>query len=119
MSLSCSCDSGDDYDWYYTHPSDYSMLTTKRGRRCSSCKSMVKVDTITAEFERTRYFKTDIEERIYGDGADVPMPSLFLCEECADLYFNLMELGFECVSPEDNMRELVNEYAETYGPEKK
>lgn len=117
MTLSCSCDSDDDCDWYCTYPCDYSTLDTKRGRRCSSCKTIIKTGLITAKFERERRAKTDIEERIYGDGCDVPMPSLFLCEQCADLYFSLMELGFECVSPEENMRDLVKEYAEIYGPQ--
>jgi hypothetical protein len=37
---------------------------------------------------------------------------MFHCEVCADLFFSLRELGFECVAPDENMRELVLEYAE-------
>ena len=107
-----------DYAWYCTQPSDYSTLRTKRGRRCCSCNALIKVGSISLEFERERYAKTDIEDRIYGDGPDVPMPSQFHCETCADLYLSLTELGFECVSPDEDMRELVKDYAIEYGPVK-
>lgn len=37
------------------------------------------------------------------------------CLRCADLYFSFEDLGFECVSPYENMVELAKQYAETYG----
>jgi hypothetical protein len=55
-----------------------------------------------------------IKEKIYGEGNEVPMTPKWMCERCGDLYFSLTELGF-CVSLDDDMRELVKEYAETYG----
>jgi hypothetical protein len=72
------------------------------------------INTPIAEFTRTRPVRDDVEERIYGEDGEIHLASMFLCEECADLYFNLSELGYECISPEDNMRELVTEYAETH-----
>lgn len=42
------------------------------------------------------------------------LASHWLCEICADLFFNLDALGF-CPGPEDDMRELVKEYADYYG----
>jgi type II secretory ATPase GspE/PulE/Tfp pilus assembly ATPase PilB-like protein len=73
-------------------------------------------DTVT-EHTRSRDSKTDIEYEIYGEGPDaIPLASMYLCETCSDLYFSLRELGFECVTPDENMRELVAEYAELNRP---
>lgn len=112
MPLSCSCeysgDYGDDFIWHHL-PNDYSMYDKKRGRRCISCKSVIiRRGDLCAEFERERSVNTDIEEKIYGDS--VPLASVFLCEHCADIYFSLEELGFECIFPDENMNELLKEY---------
>jgi hypothetical protein len=48
---------------------------------------------------------------IYGDDAELPLAPYFLCETCADLWFSLYELGFECVSPDENIRHVVADYA--------
>ena len=37
------------------------------------------------------------------------MASKYMCENCSDIFFNLYELGF-CVSIEDNMNDLLEEY---------
>ncbi|NCA72011.1 MAG: hypothetical protein EOM91_18420 [Sphingobacteriia bacterium] len=112
MTLSCTCHDDDgDYEWLLHSPSDYSTLNTNRRKRCKSCGTLIDVGAIVARFERNRYSRTDIEERIYGEGPDVPMAEWYHCEDCADQYFNLTELGF-CVQPDDNMRELVREYAQ-------
>lgn len=111
MTLSCYCDS--DMDWWHYGCDDYSTLVAKRGRRCVSCKRWIKPGATVARFERARISASDIEWRIYGD--EVPMPPLFMCEGCADLYFSLDELGF-CISlGGKSMRELVKEYADVYG----
>lgn len=112
MSLSCSCDTDDDCEWMYFSPSDYSTLNTTRRKRCKSCGTLIEVGAIVATFERKRYARTDIEERIYGEGeCAIPLAEWYHCETCADLYFSLVELGF-CVQPDDNMHELVREYAQ-------
>lgn len=113
MPLSCTCPEGeDDADSWYWPPEDYSeMPHRKRRARCQSCKAFINSGTMVAYFRRTRCPKTDIEERIFGwDSAAVSLAPIFLCEECADLFFSLTELGF-CVSPYENQKELVNEYA--------
>lgn len=66
------------------------------------------------KFVRWRYPKNEIEDRIYGDGAEIPMSPYWMCEACGDQYFNLTALGF-CVVPDDNMFELLKEYVEEYG----
>jgi predicted RNA-binding Zn-ribbon protein involved in translation (DUF1610 family) len=115
MSLSCSCDY-DGYGPYYYPPDDYSVMPdNKRRKRCSSCGTLIEHGSTVAEFTRDRCPQSDIEESIYGDGPSVPLASVFLCETCADLYFSFYELGFECVSPYDNMRDLLKDYAALRG----
>lgn len=116
MPLTCSCDyDGDEPAWYVYSPSDYSeMPIFKRRRRCSSCDELIDGGAIVAKFNRSRCPRSDIEEAIYGDGPTIPLATQYICETCADLYFSLYELGFECVTPDENMRELVREYAETF-----
>ena len=114
MPLSCSCyfDPYDDGVWNFHAPDDYQPLARRRAVRCASCKALIKPGDTTIQFTRWRGVASDIEARIYGDDGEVPLGPLFHCEVCADLYFSLSELGFECVAPDENMRELVQEYAE-------
>lgn len=109
MSLSCEC--GDDGDWWYFQPEDYSMLETKRWRKCCSCKALIRPGDLCLKFKCERHPQYEIEERIYGD--EVPMPAKFMCESCADQYFNLDALGF-CIQLTDNMMDLLREYREVY-----
>ena len=112
MSLSCYCGYPDDCDWFWFEPDDYSSMPLRKRRvRCHSCSDLIDTGSIVTEFNRFRYPITDVEVSIYGDGADVSLASWFMCERCSDLYFSLTELGY-CVSAEDDMRELVREYAE-------
>ncbi len=114
MGLSCSCGDYDDYDWYHFGPTggDYTTLSTKRSRRCCSCKDRISIGDLCTRFERARGPLTDIEERICGD--EVPLAPWFMCEACSDQYFNLVELGF-CFSLGDNMDDLRKEYVEMQG----
>ena len=113
MGLSCSCDYGDEYAWYYTAPDDYQELSTKRCRRCSSCKQRIAVGDLCAEFPRHREARHEVEIAIYGEGdiESIWLASYWLCETCADLWFSLDELGFKCVAPDEHMPTLVQEYA--------
>lgn len=114
MGLMCECDT----DWYPV-PGDwmwsggsgaYVPLTTKRRKRCCSCKDLIDVGALTIEHPRARVPDTDIEIKIYGDDGEIPIASDWMCERCGDLYLSLDELGY-CVNPRDDMRELVKEYA--------
>ena len=109
MPLSCDCDC--DGDWFYMGPSDYSVLNTKRSRKCCSCGAKIQPGDTVNRYQRFRGPNNDIEERIYGD--EVPMSDKYHCEECADLYWNLDALGY-CVLLDDNMRSLIKEYAEMH-----
>lgn len=113
MGLSCSC--SEDGDWWYFPPDDYSTLAAKRGRRCCSCREWIRPGATVAKFIRERAYENDIEWRIHGD--EVPMAPLFMCERCADLFFSLDELGY-CINLNDDMRDLVRQYAEMKADER-
>lgn len=113
MPLACGYYDGD-FEWYYVVPHDYTVAQpTRSGRRKKcSCGTFINPGELCAEFDRSRNSRNEIEERIYGDA--VPLANRFLCERCADLYFSLTELGFDQVSPNENMIELAKEYAAVY-----
>jgi len=114
MPLSCSCEEWEDADWYCWSPTNYSKMPKRRARvRCASCKKLIDAGTVVAVFSRSREARTEIECNIYGEGdpESISLADGYLCEECADLFFSLDELGF-CVSPYENQRELVKEYAD-------
>lgn len=109
MPLICSCPDFDPDDtWWYYGYSEYIELKTQRGRRCCSCKNIIKPGSICTEHNRCRQPITWVEEIIYDD--QVPMAFHYMCERCSDLFFSLVELGY-CVSPGENMSELVKEYS--------
>jgi hypothetical protein len=68
-------------------------------------------ETVT-RFKRTRNARSDVEIAIYGEGDTITLAPKYLCERCSDLYFSLHELGFKCVDPNENMLDLVKQYAE-------
>ena len=114
MSLSCSCPDWDEVDGFgYYEPSDYSTYPEfKRGKRCSSCQQVVlNSGDLCTKFQRFRYPRTEIEEKIYGEGNQIPLADWYMCEACSDQFFNLEALGF-CVVLGDNMMELLEEYKE-------
>lgn len=111
MGLTCDC--GDDYEWWYQTPDDYSVFGRKRATRCRSCGALVCAGETVLRFIRWRAPRCDFEERFHGD--EVLLAPAYYCERCADLFWSLKELGF-CINLDDDMRELVKEYAELYGP---
>ena len=111
MPLYCECPS-DDHEYFYEEPTE-KPFEGKRGKRCKSCKTMVKPGELALIFPVWRQARTDIEDRIHGD--EVPLTDRVLCETCGDLWSALEEKGF-CLTLGDNMHELVAEYARVYGP---
>lgn len=111
MPLSCYCDG--DGDWFHEPPDDYSVLDTKRCRKCASCRERIPVGALVLKMRCWRYYKDEIEHRIHGycDDAEIEMPYRYLCERCGDLYLSLDELGF-CLNLGEDMRELVRDYAD-------
>ena len=113
MPLSCSC-SSEESDWYYEPPRDYRTYpVTARRKKCSSCGDCIKAMATCTEFKRYRFYKTDVENKIFGDDGEIWLASMWLCERCSDLYFSFAEVGYDCVGPWENMLELAQEYAET------
>lgn len=96
MSLSCYCES-DEADWYFEAADDFIDLATKRGRKCSSCRTKIKPGETALEFKRWRPpsgCNWIIEEAIHGD--QVPLASWYMCEACGGLFLSVQELGMCC-----------------------
>lgn len=109
--LSCSCDDWDDADWWY-ETREVKPLATKRWRKCHSCRDLIRPGDDAMEIVRWRNPGYDtIEERIYGEGGEVPMASWWLCDRCAGLYESLDDLGF-CDLLGQDLRATAREYAE-------
>ena len=116
MPLTCYCDWEGDIDTiWFEPPDDYSKLNTKRRKRCSSCGDLIDVGAIVIEWRRWRHPQDDVQLNIYAEDAELDLAPAYNCERCADLYWSLQDLGFECVLGDEDMVELVKEYAETYG----
>lgn len=112
MSLSCYCDV-DDADWYYEAGDNFSLLDTKRSRKCCSCGAKLTPGSEVLRFMRYRHAAYDsIEEKIFGEGNEIYLADWFMCETCGGLYMALNELGFCCDLGHDDMRELAKEYGQ-------
>ena len=105
--LSCSCNYDDD-GWWYRTPNDFTTLNATRRKRCCSCKKLVDIGAVCVRLDRARSANTDIEERIWGD-SEIPLAPWWLCEWCAEMFFNLDALGY-CYYAGDDLREQLKEY---------
>lgn len=113
MSISCSCGDGSgDYAYMYMlpNPLDFKPLVHYRACRCTACKKLVKVGDDCITFERMRTAKNRIEERIYGEGYDVPLADGVLCEECGGLVMALQEVNL-CYSIDEPLKQQVLDWA--------
>jgi hypothetical protein len=50
MSLTCESDDDGDCAWFYTEPHNFTILDTKRGRKCCSCGDPIKVGAMVLKF---------------------------------------------------------------------
>lgn len=95
MELSCICPYDDlDAPWYYYAPDDFSTFKLFRSKRCVSCGCLVSYGSLVLVFPRFRFAYTDIEEKIYGHGNEIPLASWFMCESCGEIFLNLTEIGY-------------------------
>lgn len=125
MPLSCSCDYDLDYDfgdWLYDSlwPIDFQPLSAKRAERCVSCKSLIKVGELCLVHTRSRYAYNEIEARIVGSNPEngepkIPIADHHQCERCGEIWLNLQAVGYECLSPMENMEEALKEYHDRTG----
>jgi hypothetical protein len=96
-------------------PTDFSTLDTIRRRRCKSCGQLIDIESVVLKFHRWRPAKYDsIEERILGEGAEIPLAPYYFCEWCGEIALNLKELEY-CIDPEMNMKETLEEYHQLTG----
>lgn len=117
MPLTCYCDwEPEAGDWCFYGVNDYAPLATKCSRRCRSCGEKIAVGDLCCKAARFRVPLHDVEVKIYGEDGEIPIAPIFMCERCSDLFWSLFELGFECISPAEDMRQLVRDYAMDYGP---
>jgi hypothetical protein len=120
VSLSCSCEWGDEEsDWYWWPPKEYSEYKRKRGVKCccDGCDTLIRRSAVTGIVRRTRsgtMWEDDHGVGFVDDPESVNLANAYMCEECTDMYFSLDDLGFECVTPYENMRDLCKEYNEVY-----
>jgi hypothetical protein len=114
MGLSCTCKEwyGDPGTWAFFQPKDFTVLTTKRRKRCCSCKALIDVGSDCLRFDRLRAPYNEIEEKILGD--EILIPPHYMCYHCGEIYLNLEAIGY-CVNPYESMDELLSEYHEMTG----
>lgn len=113
--LSCICYDDDDYgpgSWWYEYQK-FAPLETKYRRRCKSCGTMIELQADCVEFRRNRAPISNVEEKIYGEGPNVPLTSWYFCENCGEIFWSLKELGF-CIDISENMEELLKDYQRNY-----
>lgn len=123
MSLSCSCDyDGDEPDWYWWPPKYYTTYKKWQSRLCicKGCKNRVSYGDTVSEVTRSRPATEWEEERDIAsfDPDAITIASVYMCERCTDLFFSFQDLGFECVSPYEDMIGLAKEYHDMYGGNK-
>ena len=113
MGLSCDCEyDAEPGDVCWSAPTDFKPHIG-RAKCCRSCKATIKSGDLEIEFRRWKIPESEVEYRIYGEDGEIPRASAFFCEKCAGVYLSLDELGY-CINIDDDMRELVKEYAETH-----
>jgi hypothetical protein len=117
MSLSCYCES-DDPDWWFTTNQDFSTLSTKRGRKCCSCRTRIAPGDCVLEFRRWRNPKYDVEDHIYGECGEVPLAPWFMCEVCGGLFFAIEELDM-CCDIQKNIASQIREFREVEREERR
>ncbi len=129
MPLSCSCD----YDWEpepgawefdREQDVDFEPLQTSKRKRCVSCRELIGIGDLCLRFPRYRHPYTEIEARIYGVDFEyfeepvIKKAPIFQCEKCGEIYLNLQSVGFKCVSPCEDQRDLLIQYQHDYAPPK-
>ena len=124
MGLSCNCDCEWEMelgDWAYwgddeIGKTEFEKLKTTRRKRCCSCSELIDLGALCIVHGRFRQPYTEIEARIYGvDHESLEEPPIrianhYQCEKCAEIWLNLISIGYECLSPSENMPEALKDY---------
>lgn len=127
--LTCSCNFDYDFDygrWLYDPiplDKDFEIFCETRRKRCCSCNQLIDKGSLCVRYERKRFPYSEVEARIAIDYFDeeprIRMASHFHCERCGEIFLNLWSLGYECLSPQENMEDSLKEYQEMTGFKKK
>jgi hypothetical protein len=127
MSLSCSCDYDYDYDpgqwvYWFDNTLDFEPLDTTKRRRCCSCNKLIDIGSLCVKYGRARYPWNEIEARIVGDTffemngePPIKIADHYHCERCGEIYLNLVDIGYECLMPNEDMKESLKEYQALIG----
>lgn len=110
--MSIYCDTGHDDDgggdWWWMTPSKEATLTTKRSRKCCSCREKISVGDMTREVRRFRHPTEREEMRIASD--EIKLASWYLCEACGDLADSLAELDFCYSLGDESLKKQIADY---------
>jgi hypothetical protein len=103
---------------------DFEPLQTRRRVRCCSCNKLIDIGSLCIRHPRHRYPYDSIEsqikcgcdiEGVFCDPPSIRIADYFQCERCGEIWLNLQALGFECLSPNEDMEESLAEYHELTG----
>lgn len=120
MPLSCRCDWDIDPGMTYWYGADdFEKLETKRRKRCKSCGELINIGDDCLIFPQFKSPEHEIECQIYGEDGEIPRAPAYMCEKCGEIYLNLrFTAGFECLSPHENMPDLLKQYIHDFDPPK-
>ena len=106
MSLSCTCDFDmDEGDRIFYPPADYNRYDRHNSRLCQSCgETRIHRGGVVNMFRVT---VADHYSEARGEWIERELAPVYHCEACADIYWSLQALGFECVHGGENMRQLA------------
>jgi hypothetical protein len=125
--LSCDCSlewDPEPGDWEFdAHEMSlkFEPLNTSKRKRCCSCKKLIDINEICVKFSRSRHTYTEIEARIHGvdwecfEEPVISIADFFHCEWCGEMYQNFMDLGYDCLQPDESMKAALKEYWEMTG----
>jgi len=115
MSIFCACNCSDECAWYYYH-NDPEPVQRNRATRCISCKTKIKPGDMAAHFFRFRHPKTEIEEKIFGEGGEIPMATWFMCQDCYTIFKAFDKLDVCIDLGNDNVHDCLAEFNRDYAP---
>lgn len=115
MPLTCGCDHEPEPGMKMHYPGeDFERLGTSKRKRCWSCKRLISINDFVVRFSRVKIPSHVVEIAIYGEDGEIPIAPRYLCEQCGEIYLNLSAVGFDCITPYENMTELLKQYQNTY-----
>ena len=114
MGISCHCGESENLGWYFDVHDHPEVLSTRRSRRCVSCRTHLRVGDSVYRITRFRSPKSWVEERIYGDEVDLAL--WFFCPSCFAIWSALDRLNVCVDLGQDNLRDCLNEFNALYAP---